>query len=146
MTQGKPSDGREERGRNAQLDAMLEQLNIERAPTSLTRKLKRIPRDERRRERSGSWEPPRWVLAPALAAVPILVIALVLTQPDRPSASEIEQVRQDLALAFSYIDKVGHRTGSEIQDVLGGELRHQVKGNLSRHILNSEQFRKEETS
>jgi len=85
-------------------------------------------------------------MAPAFAAIPLLVLAVVLMQPRQPSPADVEQARQDLAIAFAYLDKVGYRTGSEIQSVLGGELRHSVKGNLSEHIPFTEQSRKEETT
>ena len=133
----------------AQIDAMMEQLTVEKAPTSLSRRLKRIPREERGKENRWSWlmpgQFPRWAMAPAFAVVPLLVLAFVLMQPQQPSAADVEQARQDLAIAFAYLDKVGHRTGNEIQTVLGGELRHSVKDNLSEHMPFTEQSRKEET-
>ena len=133
----------------AQIDAMMEQLTVEKAPTSLSRRLKRIPREERRQENRWSWlipgQFPRWAMAPAFAVVPLLVLAFVLMQPQQPSAADVEQARQDLAIAFAYLDKVGHRTGNEIQTVLGGELRRSVKDNLSEHMPFTEQSRKEET-
>ena len=133
----------------AQIDAMMEQLTVEKAPTSLSRRLKRIPREERGKENRWSWlmpgQFPRWAMAPAFAVVPLLVLAFVLMQPQQPSAADVEQARQDLAIAFAYLDKVGHRTGNEIQTVLGGELRRSVKDNLSEHMPFTEQSRKEET-
>jgi hypothetical protein len=63
-----------------------------------------------------------------------------------PSADEVEQARQDLAVAFAYLDKAGVRTGNEIQNILGSELRHSVKEPLSEHMPFTEQFRKEETT
>jgi hypothetical protein len=133
-----------------QIDAMMEQLTVEKAPASLSRRLKRIPREQRGQENRWSWlapgQFPRWAMAPAFAAVPLLVLAVVMLQPRQPSAAEVEQARQDLAVAFAYLDKVGYRTGNEIQTVVGGELRHSVKDNLSKHIPFTEQSRKEETT
>jgi len=133
----------------AQIDAVMEQLTIEKAPASLSRRLQRIPRDERRKDNRWSWlmpgQFPRWAMAPAFAAVPLLVLAVVLMQPRQPSPADVEQARQDLAIAFAYIDKVGYRTGNEIQAVLGGELRHSVKDTLSEHMPFTEQSHKEET-
>ena len=133
-----------------QLDELLSQLAIEQAPPSLTRRLYRIPQEEQGRQ---SWwqrlfpqaSGPRWVLVPALAAA-LLAVGVVLMLPRQPSQEEILQARHDLAVAFSYIDKAGVLTGQEIQSVLGGELRHTVKDNLSKHIPFTEQFHKEETS
>ena len=133
-----------------QLEALLEQLEIEKAPASLTRRLHRIPDGP---GDSPAWwrrllapgQAPRWALVPALAAV-LLVIGVVMTQPRQPSQQEILQARHDLAVAFAYIDKAGVLTGQEIRSVLGGELRHSVKDNLSKSIPFTEQFRKEETT
>jgi len=144
----KESESREDP--EAQIDAMMANLSVEKAPASLTRRLKRIPREQRSKEGQWSWLPfgkqsPGWVLAPAFALVPLLVLAVVLMQKPQPSAADIEQARQDLALAFAYIDKAGYRTGHEIQSVLGGELRHTVKGNLSKHFPFTKQSLEEES-
>lgn len=133
-----------------QLQAMLAELNIEKAPASLTRRLQRIPAEQGYKPRRWRWpriESPfsRWVMVPALAAVPLLVISLSLLQPGQPSAAEVEQARQDLAIAFSYLDRVGHRTGTEIHDVLEEEFRHGVKQPLSEHMPFTESFHKEES-
>jgi hypothetical protein len=85
------------------------------------------------------------VLAPALAAA-LLAVGVVLMLPRQPSQEEIFEAQQELAVAFSYIGRAGVLTGQEIQSVLGGELRHTVKDNLSKHIPFTEQSRKEETT
>jgi hypothetical protein len=135
---------------DAQIEAMMAQLEVEKAPASLSRRLQRIPGEQGRKQNPWSWlfpgQFPRWAMAPAFAAVPLLVLAVVLMQPRQPSEAEIEQARQDLAIAFAYLDKVGYRTGSEIHSILGGELRQGVKDSLSEHIPFTEQSRKEETT
>jgi len=140
----------DDKAMEAQIDAMLEQLTIEKAPASLSRRLKRIPREEGRKENPWSWlnpgQFPRWAMAPAFAAIPLIVLAVVLMQPPQPSAAEVEQARQDLAVAFAYLDKVGYRTGNQIQTVIGSELRHGVKDELSKHMPFTEQSRKEDTT
>lgn len=151
MTHDGPKVPMTETGKDAQLEAVLNQLDIEKAPDSLTRRLYRIPAEQDRKATRWSWlsfgSPlPRWVMAPALAAVPVLVITVMLMQPGQPSAAEVEQARQDLAVAFAYLDKAGLRTGEEIQSVLGSELRHTVKGTLSEHMPFTEPFRKEEST
>ena len=146
MTKTTRNDAPDETGLDRELAAMLEQLEMERAPARLRRRLRRIPREERQRERPWGWQPPRWALAPAFAVVPLLVIGLVLMQPRQPSEAEIEQARQDLAVAFAYLDKVGYRTGAEIQNVLDREISHGVKDNLSRHIPFTEQAHKENST
>ena len=138
-----------------QLEAMLGELEVEKAPASLSSRLNRIPEEEgsrgwaglKRRFSSLFDNPaPRWVMAPAMAAVAVAVLAAVLMQDPGPSAAEVEKARQDLAIAFSYLDRAGVRTGAEIQGILGSELRHSVKQPLSEHMPFTEQFRKEETT
>lgn len=138
-----------------QLEAMLAELEIEKAPASLTSRLNRIPEEESSKGWSGlkgrigrlfESPAPRWVMAPAMAAIAVAVLAAVLMQDRGPSAAEVEQARKDLAVAFAYLDKAGLRTGEEIQSILGSELRHGVKQPLSEHMPFTEQFRKEETT
>jgi hypothetical protein len=144
----------DDKTRDAQIEAMMKQLTIEKAPASLSFRLNRIPEEESRKERRKtsrwSWLKtgpfPRWALAPAFAAIPLLVAVVILMQPRQPSPAEIQQASQDLAVAFAYIEKVGHLTGNEIQTVLGAELRHSVKGPLSEHMRFTNQTLKEETT
>ena len=132
------------------LDELLASLEIESAPASLTSRLNRIPEEESRK----GWNWRRWfalpaagrMMAPAFAAVAVAALAVVLMQDRGPSAAEVEQARKDLAIAFAYIDKAGLRTGSEIRDVLGSELRENVKQPLSEHMPFTEQSQEEKTS
>jgi len=133
-----------------QLDALLAELEVEPAPPALRRRLRRIPRAEGGKH--DAWKrlfpggPMRsWALVPALA-VALLAVGIVVMLPDEPPEEEVLRVRQELAVAFSYIDRAGVLTGQEIQSVLGGELRRSIKGNLSRSIPFTEQSRKEETT
>ncbi len=61
-----------------QLEAMLQQLEIEKAPASLSSRLYRIPEEESNKGWKWPWQwfsnpMPQWVMAPALAAVPLIV-------------------------------------------------------------------------
>jgi hypothetical protein len=124
-----------------ELQRDMEQLGIEQAPPSLRKKLRRIPREQR-----PSWRPQRWVMATAMAAVPLLVISITLMQPRQPSGAEIEQARQDLAVAFAYIDKVGGRTGNVLHTVLSAEFKQGVTDNISEHIPYTEPSQEEKNS
>jgi hypothetical protein len=136
------------------IEAMMKQLTIEKAPASLSLRLNRIPEEEIRKQRlkehRWSWlKPgsfPRWALVPAFAAVPLLVAVVMMMQPRQPSPAEVEQARQQIAVAFYYLDKAGYRTGTEIKTVLGAELRHSVKDPLSEHMPFTHQSLKEETT
>ena len=124
-----------------ELQRGMDHLGIERAPASLRKKLRQIPRAEKPFLRQR-----RWVMTTAMACVPLIAITVVLMQPSQPSQADVEQARQDLALAFTYIDKVGYRTGDYMQRVLGAELRRGVTDNLSRHFPYTEQSHEEEKS
>lgn len=145
---------KDDKERDAQIEKMMAKLTLEKAPASLSARLHRIPDEQGAKHMPGksrwSWlragPLPRWVLAPAMAAVPLLVAVVVLMQPTQPSRAEIEQARQDLAVAFAYLDKVGYRTGHEIQSILGSELRHVVTDPLSEHMPFTEQSLKEEST
>lgn len=133
-----------------QLESLLQGLSVERAPASLRRRLRRIPVEEG--GRAPWWRrllapaaEPRWVLVPALA-VSLLAVGLVLVMPRQPSQADVLQARQELSLAFRYIEQAGLATSQEIQTVLGEGLRVPVKDKLSEHIPFTEQFRKEESS
>ncbi len=121
-----------------QLQNSMESVGIEQAPASLRRKLRAIPRNTRQYQWSR-----RWTLT---ASIPLLVVILLLLQPQQPSRAEVEQARQDLAVAFTYIDKVGLMTGERIQQLLGSELRRDVTGNISKYIPFTEQSRKEKNT
>jgi anti-sigma factor RsiW len=133
-----------------ELEVLFERISVEKAPASLSRRLRRIPAEQQPRE---SWwkrllapaPGPRWALVPALA-VSLLVIGVVLFMPRQPSQADVLQARQDLALAFHYIEEAGLVTSQEIQTVLDDGLRHPVKDSLSEHMPFTKQFRKEETS
>lgn len=137
-------------GLDRELEALLSELRLEKAPRSLTRRLRRIPRGE---GGAPAWwqalrspDPARrWLLAPALAAA-LLVVGIVLLLPQQPSRQEILQARQELAVAFQYIDKAGVLAGREIQATLGDELRRPIRDSLSKHIPFTEQNLKEDTT
>ena len=99
-----------------ELQRLMDALPRERAPASLRRKLRRVPREQRAAERSVFLQP-RWAMA--LAAVP-LALALVVMHPtdQRPSEAELAQARQDLAVAFSYLRRASEATGREIRTTL----------------------------
>lgn len=152
MTDERHPDRHEER-----LDRLFSQLGVEKAPRSLTQRLHRIPREQGYEVGWRRLLPPavlpRWVLAPTLAAAmvaAVVAVGVVLTLPRQPSEAEVLQARQQLALAFHYIDKVGVTAGQEIQSVLGGKLREElrdpVKENLSKHFPFTEQSLKEEST
>jgi hypothetical protein len=78
-----------------QLQRSMDSIGIEQAPASLRHKLRDIPRNNRQSRR-----PRRWILNTAMASIALLVIGLVLMQPQQPSQADVEQARQDLAVSL----------------------------------------------
>jgi anti-sigma factor RsiW len=110
-----------------QLQRAMEHVQVETAPASLRRKLRRVPREHR-----PMYLQPRFAMA--MAVVPLLVVSMVLMQTRQPSQAEIEQARQQLAIAFAYIDQVSDRTFDRIGNEVGGELKDAVGGSVIRSI------------
>ena len=124
-----------------QLQRGMDRIGVEQAPASLRRKLRNIPRSHRQ-----SFRPQRWAMVTAMAAISLFAIGLVLMQPQQPSKAEVEKARQDLAVAFNYIDKVGNKAGGQIHSILGSQLRHGVTDTISKHFPYTEQSLKEKNS
>ena len=123
-----------------QLQQAMDTIHVERAPASLRKRLRAVPR----KHGLALWSKPlqpRWAMA--LAAVPVVIIAIGLMQPTTPSASEIAQARQDLAIAFAYLDKAGQFTGREIELTVGETMVDAVAGHMIRNIKLRQQHSKE---
>ena len=113
-----------------QLQQAMDGIKAERAPDSLRKRLKAVPRQHRRA--GFSFFQPRWAMA--LAAGPLVVITISLMRPDTPSTSEIAQARQEMAIAFAYLDKAGVITGREIESVVGHTMANAVTGSVNKAI------------
>ena len=112
-----------------QLQQAMDSVHVERAPTSLTERLHAIPCQQKPK---FSLFQPRWVTA--LAAIPLVIIAVSLMRPDTPSASDIAQARQEMAMAFAYLDRAGVITGREIESTVGHTMANAVTGSVNRAI------------
>ncbi len=114
-----------------QLQQAMDTIQVEQTPASLGRRLRAIPREQKSRTGFRLLQP---IWGMALAAIPLVVIAVSLLRPATPSASEIAQARQDIALAFAYLDKAGKFTGREIETMLGSTMVEAVAGHMIRNI------------
>lgn len=123
-----------------QLQQVMETVHIERVPSRLAKRLKAIPRQHRSRP-VFSFLQPRWAMA--LAVIPLVAISISLMQPKAPSADAIAQARQDMALAFAYLDKAGVRTGRQIGSSVGHTLADAITGSVNRTIKSQSQSFKE---
>lgn len=123
-----------------QLQKAMDMVRVERAPDSLRKRLRTIPR-ENRQSPVFTMLQPRWVMAAAV--VPLVLIVASLMQPDTPSAEEIEQARHDLAIAFAYLDKAGQFTGREIETTIGSTMSDAITGSVIRNIKSQYETSKE---
>ena len=114
-----------------QLQQAMDSIRVERAPDSLRKRLRAIPR-EHRPERSFHWLQPRWAMA--LAAIPLVIIAVSLMQPQRPSPEEVAKARHELAIAFAYLDKAAALTSREIESTVGQTMADAVTDSVDRAI------------
>jgi len=114
-----------------QLQQAMDAIRVERAPDSLRKRLRAIPRAHRTRPVFSLLQP-RWAMA--LAAIPLVVIAVSLMRPDTPSASEIVKARQDMAIAFAYLDKAAVITGREIESTVGHTMADAVTDSVNKAI------------
>lgn len=131
----------------------LDGLQLEHPPARLTRRLRRIPAEQRR---AGGWSPrPRRIAVGATASVALAAFAMMMTStrsgpepgvPDPAELARVEAARRDLAIAFHYLDKVGERTGRHLGGVLHDDLAEPVTESLIRHMPYTGTSRKEENS
>jgi len=114
-----------------QLQQAMDDIPVERAPASLGRRLRAIPREQRPAAGIKLFQP-RWVMS--LAVVPLAIIAVSLMQPDTPSDAEVARARQELAIAFAYLDKAGAITGQRIESTVSNTMADAVTGSVNRAI------------
>ena len=120
-----------------QLQRAMEHVSVERAPASLRKSLKKIPMQHR-----PVIMQPRWAMA--FAVVPILIVSVYLLNSQQPATIapapvnsemvKLEQAKQDLAVAFAYIEQVSGVTSNRIETELGGEMSDAVAGSIFRTI------------
>lgn len=141
-----------------QLQQMMAGLPQDRAPASLTKRLLAVPAEQKAEEKarrqaaqkaarpqaSRNWFKPGWVMA--VAAVPLVVIAMNMMQPKQPSAEEIAQARHDLAIAFAYLDKAGRITGREIENQVGNTMTDAIAGSVFKNVTSQYDLSKENST
>jgi anti-sigma factor RsiW len=123
-----------------QLQQAMDGIGVERAPASLTKRLKAIPRQQKTTPVFSLLQP-RWVAA--LAVVPLVLVAVSLMQPETPSDAEIAKARQELAIAFAYLDRAGQFTGREIESTVGNTMSDAIAGSVIRNIKSQYETSKE---
>ena len=123
-----------------QLQQAMDGIGVEHAPASLTKRLKAIPRQQKHVPVFSLLQP-RW--AAALAVVPLVFVVISLLQPETPSAAEVATARQELAIAFAYLDKAGQFTGREIELTVGSTMSDAIAGSVIRNIKSQNETSKE---
>jgi len=114
-----------------QLQQLMDEIPVEWAPASLGKCLRAIPREQRSSSRIKLLQP-RWVTA--FAAVPLVIIAVSMMQTDTPSDAEIVKAKQELAIAFAYLDKAGAVTGRRIESTVSNTMVDAVTGSVNKAI------------
>ena len=104
------------------LQQALTGLQMEPAPQSLRKSLRSIPRQENRRHSFIDWLlHPRWALAAILLLVAFGGIRLhQQEQRQLQQQAQLEQAREELALALSYLAKINRHTNQQIQTTVNG--------------------------
>ena len=123
-----------------QLQKAMDEIRVERAPDSLRKRLRSIPRQQRPAPMFRILQP-RWVMA--LAAVPLVLVSVSLMKPDTPSADELAKARQEMAIAFAYLDRAGVITGREIESKVGQTMADAVTGSVNKAIQSQNLLSKE---
>ncbi len=123
-----------------QLQQVMDTIHVERAPDSLRKRLRSIPRQQRSTKKS-SFLQPRWAVA--LAAIPLVLITVTLMRPDTPSDADVAKARQEMAIAFAYLDKAGVVTRREIESTVGNTMADAVTGSVNRAIQSQNLYPKE---
>jgi hypothetical protein len=128
-----------------QLQQALGAIPQERAPASLRSKLADIPRLKQQSSKQPwfrtAWLQPRWAMA--LAAVPLVLIAVSQMRPAEPSPEEIARAQQELFIALTYLGKVGRKTRMEIGTTVNQEVREPVNENMIQTIQLEMELNKE---
>ncbi len=104
----------------------LDSLGIEKAPESLRKKLRDIPKVHKGTNQS-LWH---WGVITSAALV-LIIVLLVDTKPvsDSPSDLEIEKARLELIVAFNYLQSVGEKTNKYMKREIGGSMKNAlIKG------------------
>jgi hypothetical protein len=114
-----------------QLQQVMDTIHVERAPDSLRKRLRSIPREHRKTGKFSLLQP-RWVAA--LAAIPLVLITIALMRPDTPSEADILKARQEMAIAFAYLDRAGVVTRREIESSVGHTVANAVTGSVNKAI------------
>jgi len=123
-----------------QLQKAMDEIRVERAPDSLRKRLRAIPRQQRPTPMFRFLQP-RWVTA--LAVIPLVLVSVNLMKPDTPSADEVTKARQEMAIAFAYLDRAGVITGREIESKVGQTMADAVTGSVNKAIQSQNLLSKE---
>ena len=94
---------------------------VEKVPPALARRIRRLPAQQPYSRPSLL----RWTEAVSVAAVVTLSVLVLYQAGNRqhaPSPREVEQAREELLVAFSYLEQIGQRTGLRISHEIGDTM------------------------
>ena len=64
-------------------------------------------------------------------------------QPQTPSEADLVKARQEMAIAFAYLDRAGVITGREIESTVGGTVTNAITGSVNKAIQSQNLHSKE---
>ncbi len=102
-----------------QIQGELESMGMEPAPESLQKRLRAIPSQQRGRRTPQL----RWMGALATSAAALVLLIGINRDQQEPTVVEITLARAELAIAFSYLNTIGHKAGLEIKREIGGTMK-----------------------
>ena len=128
-------------GEATELRQAMSEIRLERAPGSLRRKLRQIPRQQRAQERPGFLQL-RWGMAMATVVVAVTIMVSQMG-PTQPTDVEITQARQDLNVVLTYLARASRKTRHQIALNIGHGFSRPVTNNTLRIVSDQFRFNKE---
>lgn len=118
-----------------QIQNELESLGMEQAPESLQKRLRAIPSTHRK----GRSPQMRWAGALAASAATLLLVVGINQDLKKPSDVEIAQARAELAVAFGYLNTIGHKAGLEIKQEIGDTMQDALMTGIREGVSNKQE-------
>ena len=118
-----------------QIQNELESLGMEQAPESLQKRLRAI-QSEQRRGRSPQM---RWIGGLAASTAALLLVVGITQDLKKPSDTEIAQARAELAVAFGYLNTIGHKAGLEMKQEIGDTMQDALVKGIREGVSNKQE-------
>ena len=118
-----------------QIQNELESLGMEQAPETLQKRLRAIPSQQR----NGFRPQLRWMGALAASAATVLLVVGISQDLKKPTTAEVEQARAELAVAFGYLNTIGHKAGLEMKQEIRGTMQDALFAGIREGVSNKQE-------